>query len=254
VLRPNESLQKLTFADAMFDDAIPTFVAYLTTRSMMIDLSFTTVSCFQTDGVFPGKRIAEFLSGPSGAGVKALCVEAIASLDGLWSRLNATEVNQSRTLRCVKLPSVDDTGDDAVSVALRVSNEAMMRPVPDLFYLRKLWLGQVPRDVDVFLRIMKENSSLHEVRFNADISFKKSEVAEFFLDLFGECNAKLPALVAGHQQLKPGGKYAPALEGSTVSLLPEIFSATQQMPRMAPTYMLTALLASLEEVGLTRIN
>jgi hypothetical protein len=193
------------------------------------------------------------LSSPFGGGVRTLYVDTFASLDGLWSELEATKENQSRILHCIKMPTVEnETGDAEDDRALRLSNEAMLRLVPDLLYLRQLWIGQVPQDVDGFVRSMQKNSSLHEVRFNPDIDRSEElEKVEYFLRTCGERNSNLPTLLVGHQQLQVDGNYAPSLEDSTISLLPELFSAAQQMPRVALGYMLTALLASLEEVGPT---
>jgi hypothetical protein len=67
--------------------------------------------------------------------------------------------------------------------------------------------------------------------------------------VFGERNAKLPTLIAGREQLQPDGVHAHSLEDSTISLLPELLSAAQQMPRVTLGYVLTALLASIGNVG-----
>jgi hypothetical protein len=243
-LMQHESLTRLTLVDASFDNdkAMSAFVAIMKARSAMkgfSELSFKIDDdlFFETFGRLPGSYIANLLCGPCGSFVKVLRVDTFAALKGLWSGMEATKGYQSRVLYCIKMPTVINETDnnelpDPIDVALRKSNRAMVRLIPDLLYLRELWLGQVPHDVDVFVCAMQKNSSLHGVWFNPDVGFGELEYVEYFLRVFGERNAKLPALLVGHQQLQPENN-AHSLEHSTICLLPELFSAAQQMPRVA---------------------
>jgi hypothetical protein len=258
-LRQNESLKMLTFADGDFsDEAITVFVDYLMDRDGSTGFSELTFYefAFEPDGCFPGERIAQFVNSRHGAGVKVLGLNSFASLIGFWSGLNAAAMNNSRMLQCIKLCTVGRTGDDDDAVALRNSQADMLRVVPDLLHLRELWVGQVPSNVGVFVDAMKKNSSLHDIGFNDDVApFDQSNAVEHLLAAFGERNAKLPALLIGHQELESNGIHSFSLEDSTIRLLPKLLSASKQMPRVAPTYMLSALLASCDDVGPTwRIN
>jgi hypothetical protein len=261
-LRQNESLKMLTFASGKFDDeAISVFFDYLMDRdgsTGFSELTFFSKNTlfFETEDCFPGERIAQFVNGQYGAGAKVLGVKSFASLNGFWSGLNAAAMNDSRMLQCVKLPTVNYSRDDQVTVALRNSQADMLRIIPHLLHLCELWIGQVPSNVGVFMEAMKKNSSLHDIRFNDDVApFDQLNVVEHLLVAFGERNANLPALLVGHQQLESNGMYTSSLEDSTIRLLPQFLSAAQQMPGMAPTYMLSALLASFNAVGPTlRIN
>jgi hypothetical protein len=266
-LSRNETLTKLAFDGARFyDDAISVFVDYLKTRNVtkgFSELLFT--GCFfgiEGAPCFQGERIAQFVNGPCGAGVKTLCVNTFASWNGLWSGMNAAEMNNSRMLQCIKLPTVKFSSDEQLEqLGGRATNEAMVRQIPDLLadmmrllpdllYLRELWFGEVPCDVNTFVDAMKKNSSLHEVVFTDDVApFDQWDVVKRLLEGFGQRNANLPALLVDFEQLESDGLYTSSLEDSTIHLLPELFIASRQTPRLAPTYMLAALLASFEKVG-----
>jgi hypothetical protein len=256
-LMQHESLTRLTLVDASFDNdkAMSAFVAIMKARSAMkgfSELSFKIDDdlFFETSGRFPGSYIANLLCGPCGSFVKVLRVDTFAALKGLWSGMEARKGYQSRVLYCIKMPTVihEPDNNELPDVALRKSNRAMVRLIPDLLYLRELWLGQVPHDVDVFVCAIQKNSSLYGVWFNPDVGFGELEYVKYFLRVFGERNAKLPTLLVGHQQLQPENNVH-SLEHSTIRLLPELLSAAQQMPRVALGYMLTGLLASIGNVG-----
>jgi hypothetical protein len=256
-LRRNESLTKLTFDNAMFDDeVIPIFFEYMMGRNVtkgFSELSFRAVNFFETDFCFPGNLMAQCLNGPSGASVKVLGVDSFASLDGLWSGLNATEMNKSRMLQCIKLPIVqDETGDDEIDAALRKSQGDMIRLVPDLLYLRELWLGQVPNDVDALVDAISENSSLHTIRFNPVFNpvldpFDEREDDEILFHEFGARNANLLALLA-----RPSDDVASTTESPISRLVPMLFSVAKETPRAAANYMLAGLLSLKVDKSSTR--
>jgi hypothetical protein len=128
----------------------------------------------------------------------------------------------------------------------------MVHVLPNLLYLRELWLLQVPHDVDYFMYALRKNSSLHEVCFGDNVDLDRLEDIAHLLEAFGQRNANLPAMLVDFQQLESNGMYTSSLEDSVVSLLPELLFVSLQMPRVAPTYMLSALLASHAKVGPTR--
>jgi hypothetical protein len=114
-----------------------------------------------------------------------------------------------------------------------------VRLIPNLLYLRELWLGQVPNDVGIFVRAMRENSSLHTVRFNDDVDpFDQSKDIERFLCAFGNRNGKLLALLDC-----PNDASTSTLESPAIRLFPTLFSVAKQTPRVTSTYMLAGLLA-----------
>jgi hypothetical protein len=255
-LRRNESLTKLTFHDAVFDDeAIPIFVEYMMERKVtkgFSELSFTGVNFFETGFCFPGNLMAQCLNSPSGASVKVLSVDTFALFDGLWSGLNATEMNKSRMLQCIKLPIVQaETGNDEINAALSKSEGDMIRLVPDLLYLRELWLGPAPNDVDALVRAIRENSSLHTVRFNPVNPvldpFDEWEDDEILLHAFGARNANLLALLG-----RPNDDVASTTESPISRLVPMLFSVAKQTPRAAANYMLAGLLSLKVDKSSTR--
>jgi hypothetical protein len=253
-LHQNVSLTKLNFVNVNFDDdAILIFSEYMMERKVTTgfsEISFTEVYFCERDFCFPGHRIAQFVNGPHGAGVKVLGVDSFASLDGLWCGLDATEMNKSCMLHCIKLPSVqkETVDNDTVHAALCKSMDDMARLIPNLLYLRELWLGQVPNDVGIFMRAVRENSSLHVVRFNDDVDpFDQMNDVERFLRAFGDRNAKLLALLD-----RPNDDSMSTLESPAVRLFPALFSAAKQTPRVTLTYMLAGLLALKVDKNSTR--
>jgi hypothetical protein len=157
------------------------------------------------------------VNGPSGAFVKVLGVDSFASLDGLWNGLDAIDMNKSRMLHCIKLPSVQDESvdDETINSALRKSMDDMVRLIPNLLYLRELWLGQVPNDVGIFVRVDP---------------FDQSKDIERFLCAFGDRNAKLLARLDC-----PNDDSTSTLESPAIRLFPTLFSVAKQTPRVTST-------------------
>jgi hypothetical protein len=232
----------------------------------------------QPNDSYHWRALALLLKGPHGSGLEsAVLDEPPLNHGGLWAVLEANE--QSRNLRCM---AIDWECDQYNREDIDRDFATMLRHLPNMIYLRKLQVDDLPEDHDEpsqfwkLLRALRSNGSLHCMEHimgtwnddytddctDLDITVYTEDRLNRLLHAWGQRNLELPTLMRPHNEDDDvvARKIARKCQDNTspsrsrrvtnnAHLLPSLLLVARQTPRMAPNLKFSGLVAFCEYIG-----